>query len=118
MSKYTREEMLAKIAAGESLEGADLSGANLGWRSSGDSFRYHFSINLEDANLCGANLSKANLQDAKVGRADLRMAYLSQADLREAKYDVETERGLKTSTRKPPGRCWWKMRTDPLGAGA
>ena len=95
--------MLAKIAAGESLEGADLSGANLGWRSSGDSFRYHFSINL---------------QDAKVGRADLRMAYLSQADLREAKYDVETERGLKTSTRKPPGRCWWKMRTDPLGAGA
>jgi len=32
MSKYTREEILEKVAAGDNLESADLSGAYLGGR--------------------------------------------------------------------------------------
>ena len=48
MSDFTREEILAKVAAKESLKGADLRGANLRW-----------------ANLRGANLRGADLREAK-----------------------------------------------------
>ncbi len=47
MAEFTREEILAKVAAGESLEGADLSGANL------------ILVHLNGANLSGANLQGA-----------------------------------------------------------
>ena len=53
MAEFTREEILEKVAAEESLEGADLRGANLS------------RADLSEANLSEANLSRANLSDAK-----------------------------------------------------
>ncbi len=50
MAELTREEILAKVAAKESLKGANLSGANLS------------VTRMSDANLRGANLFGANLR--------------------------------------------------------
>ena len=47
MAKFTPEEILAKVAAGERLEGADLCGAD-----------------LRNANLTNANFSFADLRGA------------------------------------------------------
>ena len=68
MPDFTREEVIAKVAAGESLEGAD----------------------LEDVDLQGADLSEANLRKADLSGADLSGANLSRADLREVQYDNNT----------------------------
>ena len=54
MADYTREEVVAKIAAGESLEGADLEGVDL---------REQTAVSL--ANLRYADLQEANLRRAK-----------------------------------------------------
>ena len=58
MPDFTREEVIAKVAAEESLEGANLRGANLTWTD----LR---AANLVDANLSGANLSRADLSGAR-----------------------------------------------------
>ena len=53
MAEFTREEILAKVAAKESLKGADLRGADLRF------------ANLRDADLSYANLGGAKLSGAK-----------------------------------------------------
>ena len=57
MAEFTREEILAKVAAKESLKGADLRGADLRF------------ANLRDADLSYANLGGANLSEADKCRA-------------------------------------------------
>ena len=58
MAKFTREELEAKLAAGErSLQRVDLGGANLR------------GTNLRSADLSGANLSGADLSEAHLGSA-------------------------------------------------
>jgi uncharacterized protein YjbI with pentapeptide repeats len=70
MAEFTREEVVAKIAAGESLEGADLNYADLR----------------------GANLERANLGRAKLSGTNLYWAYwLTSADLQGARYSGTTE---------------------------
>ncbi len=64
MADFTREEILAKVAAGERLEGDELRGAVLS----------------------GANLSGANLREARLWEAVLRKANLSGA-----RYDANTK---------------------------
>ena len=51
MPDFTRDEIIAKIAAGESLEGADLEG-----------------VDLQGADLSGANLRWADLREAKYNK--------------------------------------------------
>ena len=85
MAEFTREEVVAKIAAGESLEGANLNYADLR------------GANLERANLFGAFLEGTNLEGANLGRAklsgtNLYWAYwLTSADLQGARYSGTTE---------------------------
>ena len=73
----TREEVEAKVKAGESLRGAYLVGANL----VGADLR---SADLRSADLWGADLRGANLRGADLWGADLRSADLWGADLRSA----------------------------------
>ncbi len=75
MAKFTREEILAKVAARESLEGADLSGVELEWPTDLS------GANLEEANLAGAHLSKAFLTGANLHSANLVAASLVGANL-------------------------------------
>ena len=69
-----RDEILQKVASGESLAYHDLYGANL---SGADMSR----ANLSGADMSRANLSGAYLHGANLSRADLREANLSRADL-------------------------------------
>ena len=69
MADFTREEILAKVNAGESLKGAK----------------------LEQADLSGANLYRADLRGADLRGADLYRANLFGADLRKAEYDTDTK---------------------------
>ena len=69
MSDLTREEILAKVNAGESLKGAK----------------------LQQADLSGAHLYGADLRGADLRGADLYRANLFRADLRKAEYDAETK---------------------------
>ena len=79
MAEFTREEILAKVAAKESLKGADLSGANLfGANLVGADLSY---ADLSGANLTAVILQKANLTGAKLQKADLFQADLKWADL-------------------------------------
>ena len=74
MVHFTREEILEKVAAEESLEGANLHSAN-----------------LTGADLSGANLHSANLTGADLSEADLSEACsLTEANLRGAKYTSKT----------------------------
>ncbi len=73
MAKFTRQEVIAKVNAGESLYKADLSEAD-----------------LYGAILTGAFLSWANLRAADLWGARLSGANLSGADLSWAKYDADT----------------------------
>lgn len=69
MAKLTREEVIARVKAGKSLLGEDLSELNLRWAY------------LCKANLSGANLKKANLIEADLSKADLNRTNLNKADL-------------------------------------
>ena len=68
----------AKLYAGESLAGADLSGVNLG------SNAFKLTRSGPGANLRNADLRNARLDQANVSCADLRGANLSHADLRDS----------------------------------
>lgn len=82
MSDYTREEVLAKIAAGESLKEANLKGINLAEAElSGADLR---ETNLIGADLSGANLIDADLMNANLSKANLIKTNLSEANLFEA----------------------------------
>ena len=71
MAKFTREELEAKLAAGErSLQRVDLGGAN-----------------LRGTNLRSADLSGTTLHD----KTDLIETYVNWTDLTAAWYNVETE---------------------------
>mgnify|MGYP001338600185 CR=1 FL=1 len=69
MADLTREEILAKVNAGESLKGAK----------------------LQQADLSGAHLYGADLRGADLRGADLYRANLFRADLGKAVYDAETK---------------------------
>ena len=101
MADFTREEILAKVAAGESLEGADLRDANLCLADLHGAIL--FKANLKGADLLGANLRRAGLSEADLSGADLREANLSWANLRGAKYNTNTQ---------------WPEGFDPVAAGA
>jgi uncharacterized protein YjbI with pentapeptide repeats len=77
MAEWTKNQVLERIAKGESLERADLRKLDLsGLDLSGRSFRR--------ADLRGAKLEKCILRGANFSSADLREAFLAGADLREA----------------------------------
>ena len=96
----TRKEVEAKVAAGESLQGAELSGAKLseaelsGAELSGANL---YGANLFGANLFGANLFGANLFRADLSETDLSDADLSEADLRSAKLFKANLRSVRLS---------------------
>ena len=80
----TRDEILQKVAAKESLayhdlSGADLTGANL---TGADLSR----ADLREANLTGADLTRANLTGADLSGADLRGATLGEKDSTTRQY--------------------------------
>ena len=82
-----REEILRKVANGESLKGAylreaDLYGANL--RRADLRRADLYGANLREADLYGANLRGADLRRADLHRANLREADLYGANLRDA----------------------------------
>ena len=74
MAKLTREEVIEKVAAGKSLERANLAGVDLS------------GANLQGAKLSRAKLHDANLREADLSRADLYKANLTGADLSGAIY--------------------------------
>ena len=75
MAKFTPEEILAKVAAGERLEGDELRGAVLSARD-----------DLSGANLTGANLQFISLRGANLILVHLNGANLSGANLQGATY--------------------------------
>ncbi len=94
MAKLTREEVIAKVKAGKSLKGKNLSGLDLREVN-------FFRINLEGANLRNANLIEVEFDEVNLSMADLGGAYLygakfhrtnlsaadlSNADLREVEF--------------------------------
>jgi uncharacterized protein YjbI with pentapeptide repeats len=87
MAEYSREDVLRRVRAKQSLKraglaGIDLSGANL---EGVDFGRADFEgANLDDAKLTGAVLTNASLRGASLKRATLERANLSRADLEGA----------------------------------
>jgi len=78
------DAVLAALAAGTNLSGANLSGADLPWANlswADLSWANLSRADLSWANLSGANLSRANLSGANLSRANLSGANLSRADL-------------------------------------
>ena len=69
MTEFTREEILDKVNAGESLKG----------------------MNLREADLLGANMYGADLRAADLRGTNLYMANLYKADLNKALYDADTK---------------------------
>lgn len=84
MAEYSREDVLRRVRAKQSLKraglaGIDLSGVNL---EGVDFGRADFEgANLDDARLAGAVLTNASLRGASLKRACLERANLSRADL-------------------------------------
>lgn len=87
-NKLTRDDVLARVKAGESLSGADLRGLDLS------------RADLQSAKLDGANLDGANLDGADLCDADLADATLRNASAEGARFDhVTAERaGLESLT--------------------
>lgn len=87
MAEYSREDVLRRVRAKQSLKraglaGIDLSGVNL---EGVDFGRADFEgANLDDARLSGAVLTNASLRGASLKRACLERANLSRADLEGA----------------------------------
>ena len=73
MAAMTRAEIVAAVADGRKLYGADLSGANL---SGADLY----GADLSGADLSGVDLYGANLSGANLSGANLSGAYLSGAN--------------------------------------
>jgi uncharacterized protein YjbI with pentapeptide repeats len=97
MSKYTKEEVLAMVRAGKSLEGADLNGINLAGTDLSGAILPNaelieadlrganlFEANLSGVELYGSNLTEADLRGVNLKNADLCFADLSKANLSEA----------------------------------
>lgn len=83
-ARSLRVRVEAAIAAGESLEERDLTGADLsGMNLSGVNLRRAF---LEKANLSGANFAHADLTEAVLARADLTDARLTGATVAGANF--------------------------------
>ncbi|MBM4373816.1 MAG: pentapeptide repeat-containing protein [Deltaproteobacteria bacterium] len=89
-NKLTRDDVLARVKAGESLSGADLRGLDLSRAA------------LQSAKLDGANLDGANLDGADLCDADLADATLRNASAEGARFDhVTAERaGLESLAAK------------------
>lgn len=113
MDKLTREEIIAKVKEGVSLEGANLKGIDLrgaelkGANFKDANFRYTDlrEANLEGANLQGAKLRHVVLVGSNLSNADLRGADLTHADLRganlaEAKLENAQIKGAKGISEK------------------
>jgi len=119
----TREEVEAKVAAGESLSranlyraylreaklrGADLREADLSEAKLG-------GANLYGADLRGANLSGAYLREADLREADLSEADLSEADLRGANLSGAYLGGADLSGANLSGATWDDSTLWPAG---
>ena len=76
MANFTPEEILAKVAAGERLEGDELRGAVLSARD-----------DLSGANLTGANLQFITLRGANLSGTNLREATLCLTTMPDGKRD-------------------------------
>ena len=76
MTELTRDEVIARVKDGESLEGEDLSGLDLR------------RANLSGADLRGTKLSGADLTGAYLGQANLRGTKLTGANLGETDAEV------------------------------
>ena len=79
MADLTREEIIAKVATGESLEGADLEGVDLQ------------GAHLRGADLKGADLRKADLRGTDLKGADLHYTKLGSVNFRGAAYNKSTK---------------------------
>ena len=104
MAAMTRAEIVAAVADGRKLYGADLSGANL---SGADLY----GADLSGANLYGADLSGANLSRAYLSGADLYHANLYRANSIVSVSGVGSERRTVYAWHGPDGwvvraGCW------------
>ena len=72
MPDFTPEEVIAKVAAGDSLEGADLEG-----------------VDLQGAKLKGADLKGADLHYAKLGSVNFRKAAYNKSSKFPNGFDPE-----------------------------
>ena len=122
MAKFTPEEILAKVAAGERLEGDELRGAVLSARDdlSGANLT---GANLQFITLRGSNLSRANLSGADLWKAGLHGANLSEADLSGANLILVHLNGANLSGANLQGATYtafskWPEGFDPKTAGA
>ena len=84
----------SKMAMGESLTDADLSGADLNYANLIDANLNY--ANLTDANLRSANLTDANLSGANLIDANLNYANLTDANLRSANLIGQDIKDLKS----------------------
>jgi hypothetical protein len=85
MTEYSRDEILRRIRAKQSLKRGDLSGIQL---SGADLEGIDFGrADLDGANLDNAKLRGANLRHANLSNASLKGADLSDADLGKAELD-------------------------------
>lgn len=88
-----RAEVEARLAAGEPLDGMDLSGADLSGMDLFD--RSLVKTNLRRARLCGADLSRSNLTGAQLAGADLTDAVLERAVATSADFTGATLAGAR-----------------------
>ncbi|HIC14298.1 MAG TPA: pentapeptide repeat-containing protein, partial [Gemmatimonadetes bacterium] len=95
MTELTRDEVIARVKDGESLEGEDLSGLDLR------------RANLSGADLRGTKLSGADLTGAYLGQANLRGTKLTGANLGETDLGGGLSLGSlsPSSARMDPGSC-------------
>jgi uncharacterized protein YjbI with pentapeptide repeats len=92
-NQMTRERVLARLKAGESLAGERLAGIDL---SDADLTGADFEgADLQDATLRGTLLAGAILSRANLARADLSNADLSQADASNADFSRANLEGAK-----------------------
>ena len=102
MANFTPEEILAKVAAGERLEGDELRGAVLSARD-----------DLSGANLTGANLQFISLRGFNLSRADLSGANLILVHLNGANLSGPNLQGATYTAFSK-----WPEGFDPEAAGA
>ena len=101
MSQFSREEILTKIHAGESLAGLDLAGADL-------SYETMKGVDFSGTNLIEAHLQNTNLEGANFSGATLTRAFMFGCNLNNAKLDEAVFRAYAEAT----GDDTWKPELD------
>ncbi len=101
---YDEEKLKRKLGV-DSLEGADLSGADLRWL-------YLQEANLSHANLQEADMSGSNMRNANLQGADLRGANLSRANLEDADLRGTNLTGVQNLTLRQIGLAVYDKETN------